>query len=51
MPILGAIFWFLLGSATTVALGRNGIQEIIDNITTQFCEALPFVCDLLGTGM
>ena len=51
MPILGAIFWFLVGSATTVAFGLGAIQAIIDNITTQFCEALPLVCELLGTGM
>ena len=51
VSISGAVFWFLLGSVTTVALGVKAIQTFIANITTQFCEALPFFCDLLGTGM
>ena len=51
VPIVGAIFWFLLGSVTTVAVGVNAIRAIIDDITAQFCEALPLVCDLVGTGM
>ena len=51
VSILGAVFWFLLGATTTVAFGRNAILGIIDDITIQFCGALPLVCDLLGIGM
>ena len=51
MSILGALFWFLLGAATIVAFGVNAIRTGIDDITTQFCELLPIVCDLLRTGI
>ncbi len=51
VSILGALFWFLLGAATVVSFGVNAIRTGIDDITTQFCEILPIVCDLLGTGM